>query len=67
MLQLITSIFALIHPFFVSVTEIRHNEKTKSLEISSKLFFDDFEHALGANYKQKLDILNPSEKRRLDP
>jgi len=32
-----------VHPFHVSVCEIYHNEKTQSLEISLKIFIDDFE------------------------
>ena len=29
------------HPIFVSVTEIEHNNKDKTLEISCKIFTDD--------------------------
>ena len=31
------------HPIFMSVTEIEHNAKDKTLEISCKVFTDDFE------------------------
>ena len=31
------------HPIFVSVTEIEHNAKDKTLEISCKIFTDDLE------------------------
>jgi hypothetical protein len=34
------------HPFFVSVTEIQYKKEEKLLQISSKLFFDDFENAV---------------------
>jgi hypothetical protein len=30
------------HPFFISVTEINHNSGDKNLEISCKIFTDDF-------------------------
>ncbi|MEI8059397.1 MAG: DUF6702 family protein, partial [Ferruginibacter sp.] len=33
------------HPLFVSVTEIEHNAKDKTLEISCKIFTDDFENS----------------------
>jgi hypothetical protein len=46
------------HPIFMSVTEIEHNAKTKSLEISTKIFTDDFEKTLRAAYKTKVDLLN---------
>ena len=31
----------ILHPFFISVTEINHNIKDKSLEVSCKIFTDD--------------------------
>lgn len=67
MLHLILSVFlGLLHPFYVSVTEIRHNEKAKSIEVSSKLFFDDFESALEAKYRTKIDILKPADRKLVD-
>jgi len=33
----------IVHPFHVSVCEIYHNEKTNTLEITLKMFIDDFE------------------------
>jgi len=44
------------HPFYVSVTEIHHNEKDKALEISCKIFVDDMEETLKKNYKTKVDL-----------
>jgi hypothetical protein len=41
------------HPIFVTVTEIEQNIKEKSVEISCKIFTDDFEKALRAAYKLK--------------
>lgn len=35
-----------IHPFHVSVCEVYHNEEAHSLEISMKIFTDDFELAI---------------------
>ena len=67
MLQLIPAFFlAFFHPFFVSVTEIRHNEKARSIEISSKIFFDDFESALENKYRTKIDILKPANRKEVD-
>jgi len=64
---LIIHILSLFHPFFVSVTEIKHNEKQKDLEISCKLFFNDFENALEKKYNKQLDILKPAEKEIITP
>jgi hypothetical protein len=42
------------HPFYVSVTEINHNKNEKALEISCKIFTDDFEAALKQIYKKSI-------------
>ncbi|MEO6671080.1 MAG: DUF6702 family protein [Ferruginibacter sp.] len=55
-----------IHPFYLSVTEIEHNAKDKTLEISCKIFTDDFEKALRAAYKTHVDLLNPAQKTAMD-
>jgi len=55
-----------MHPFFVSVTEIKHNEKEKVVQISSKVFTDDFEKALKAKYRVGVDLVNPADKKKQD-
>jgi hypothetical protein len=52
-----------IHPFYVSVTEINHNAGDKNLEISCKIFTDDFETALGKASGTKVDLFNPKDKQ----
>jgi hypothetical protein len=54
------------HPIFVSVTEIGHNTKEKTLEISCKIFTDDFEQALRDTYKTKVDLINPKDKNAMN-
>lgn len=54
------------HPFHVSVVEIEHNAADKTLEISCKIFTDDFENALAKNYKAKVDLINPPNKAAMD-
>lgn len=46
------------HPFYVSVTEMSLNTKTKSLEISCKMFAEDIEEVLKQNYKMPVDLGN---------
>lgn len=46
------------HPYHVSATEIEYEAKTKRLEISTKIFTDDFENILGKKYPQKIDLSN---------
>ncbi|RDC62943.1 DUF6702 family protein [Adhaeribacter pallidiroseus] len=55
-----------LHPFFVSITEIRQNEKTKNLEVSSRIFFDDLEKTLEKKYKVKVNILKPENPRQVN-
>ena len=54
------------HPFYMSVTEIRHNAQAKTLEISCKLFADDFEETLKKNYKTVLDLTAEKDKAALN-
>jgi hypothetical protein len=54
------------HPLFISVTEIEHNAKDKSLEISCKIFTDDFERALRNAYKTKVDLIDGLEKAAMN-
>ena len=57
---------ASFHPFHVSVVEINHNAMDKTLEISCKIFTDDFEKALAQNYKTKVDLINPPNRSAMD-
>jgi len=54
------------HPFHISVTEINHNAADKTLEVTCKIFTDDFEGVLAKNYKTKVDLINPPEKALMD-
>ncbi len=54
--------FNLLHPFFVSVTEIKQNPTNHSLEISCRMFSDDLEKALEKQYRTQLDIIKPKDK-----
>ena len=46
------------HPIFVSVTEIEYNGNDKTLEVSCRIFTNDFEIALRkANPNAKIDLL----------
>lgn len=55
-----------LHPFYVGVTEIQHNKSEKNLEISIKLFIDDFEKGLTANYNSMVDITTPKDPKKAD-
>ena len=55
-----------VHPFYVCVTEINHNAVDKTLEISCKIFADDFEKVLTQKNKSVVSISQPKDKAALD-
>ena len=61
---LILSLTSMVHPFFVSVTEINHNAKDKTLEISCKMFLDDTEKALQKQTNSPVELSTPKDKEK---
>jgi hypothetical protein len=55
------------HPIFVSVTEIEHNTKEKTLQVSCKIFTDDFETTLRKKYNVKIDLLDMKQRTAMGP
>jgi hypothetical protein len=49
-------LFSLLHPFFVSVIDVKHNVKDKNVEVSIRIFVDDFEATLKKNYQKNFDL-----------
>ena len=64
-LLLIFSLLSL-HPYHVSTTDIYHNEKEKSVEISLKIFVNDFEKTLKKNCNCVVDITNAKNKKEIE-
>lgn len=54
------------HPFHVSTTEINHNAAEKTLEISCRIFTDDFESALTKQYNTRADFSSTALKNNMD-
>ena len=55
------------HPLHLSVTEINHNAADATLEISCKIFTDDFERVLRKNFPNKsIDLLNPADRTAMN-
>ncbi len=54
------------HPFHVSSTDINYNPKTNTLEVSCRIFTDDFELALAKAYKVKTDLSADSKHKAMD-
>lgn len=63
---LLVSAFTLMHPFFVSMTDIKYNEQDKDLEISVRIFTDDFENVLRKYTATKVDILHPIDQDQMN-
>lgn len=55
-----------VHPLYISVTEINHNIKDRVLEVSCKIFTNDFEVVLEKLAKAKVDLSDPASKKATD-
>ncbi len=66
--KLLLSIFfyTSLHPLHVSTTEMNFNAKEKSIEISCRIFTDDFERVLAKNYRTKTDLTNVKMHSAMD-
>lgn len=51
-----------VHPVYVSVTDINHNVTDKTIEISCKIFTDDFEKGIAEVLKKKVDLIKPANQ-----
>jgi hypothetical protein len=54
------------HPFFLSVTEINHNAKDKTIEIACKTFTDDLETSIQKTTGVKFDLANPKDQSAVE-
>jgi len=54
------------HPFHVSSTDINYNSKTSTLEVSCRIFTDDFELALAEAYNVKTDLSSEAKHKAMD-
>lgn len=63
---LITIFICELHPFNISVTEIKHNEAEKALQITVRFFLDDLEDEYSSFYKSSIDIMDTSRVAFVD-
>lgn len=59
-------LFTVLHPFYVSVTEIKHDAATNELQISARIFADDLENVLKKQSRQAVDIIHPANRAQTD-
>lgn len=50
------------HPLYITVTDIKHNPKDKILEISCKIFTNDFESVLEKMARRHVDLSAAADK-----
>ncbi len=65
-LSILLTWISLLHPFYISLTEMRYNPSTRKMEIAQKIFWDDLEVALSKEFKEKVDFLKPKDKAKLE-
>lgn len=64
--HILSLLLAVLHPYYVSVTELKHNAKAQTVEVSCRLFADDTELALKKLGGTRLDILNPASREQVN-
>jgi hypothetical protein len=57
---------SLVHPFFISLSELRYNAGSKKMELAQKIFWDDLEVALSKETGVTVDFLKPKDKAKLE-
>lgn len=63
---LLISALSIMHPFFVSMTDVKYNAGDKDLEISVRIFTDDLENVLRKYTSTKVDILHPGDQEQMN-
>jgi len=64
-LLLLLPLFAFsAHKYYLSLTEINYNQTEKSLHITMRLFIDDLEKSLEANFNKKFKLGTPDENAK---
>ena len=59
-LSFLIALVGFVHPIHISVTEINYNEKSKSLQMTTRIFADELELGVRAQRKEpELDLLEP--------
>jgi hypothetical protein len=54
------------HPLHLSSTELNYDAKTMTIQISCRIFTDDFEDLIGKKYKVKPDLSSAAKHKEMD-
>lgn len=63
MMVAILLLLNIFHPIYVSFTKIEYNVKTQTIQISSRVFYEDLNNAIDQENKTKFDITKSEDKR----
>jgi len=58
--------FINFHPYYVSNTDINYNSKSKNIEVTCRIFTDNFEDVLEKSTKKSINILQPKNKEEVN-
>ncbi len=57
---------SIVHPFFISMTDINYNSANKSVEVSVRIFSNDFEETLKKQCDCKVELSRPTNKPAME-
>lgn len=55
-----------IHKYYVSVTQLDYSEKNNRIEITTRVFIDDFEKTLENKFKEKMNLATKQEHKNAE-
>lgn len=58
--------FTTLHKYYVSVTDIEYDAESNAVQITSRVFFDDFERLLQERYEENLKLENASHEKKIN-
>ena len=58
--------FTTMHKYYISVTQIDYLQEKQSVQITSKIFIDDFENLLRERYDESATLEDNDESSSLD-
>ncbi|ULC60476.1 peptidase E [Flaviramulus sp. BrNp1-15] len=58
--------FTSMHKYYISVTQINHIKEKQSVQITSRIFIDDFENALRKRYDESITLAGKDEPKIVD-
>ena len=55
-----------MHKYYLSVTDLTYNEEEKSVQMITRLFYDDLEAVLQERYDKNLEVNQDAEQKEID-